>query len=76
MLALSAFLSGLPVSAQRTEVLLEKGWKFHLGDAPGAESVDFDDSRWESVTIPHDWAITGPFDIANDLQSVAVTQNM
>ena len=76
MLASSAFLSGLPVSAQRTEVLLEKGWKFHLGDAPGAESVDFDDSRWESVTIPHDWAITGPFDIANDLQSVAVTQNM
>lgn len=22
---------------------------------------DFDDSRWEQVTVPHDWAIAGPF---------------
>ncbi|MGC4074540.1 MAG: beta-galactosidase GalB [Nibricoccus sp.] len=22
---------------------------------------DFDDSRWEKVTLPHDWAIAGPF---------------
>ena len=32
-------------------------------------------SGWESVTIPHDWAIYGPFDKANDLQTVAVVQN-
>ena len=32
-------------------------------------------SGWESVTIPHDWAIYGPFDKANDLQTVAVIQN-
>ena len=24
---------------------------------------------------PHDWAIFGPFDVNNDLQNVAVTQN-
>lgn len=23
--------------------------------------TDFDDSAWESVTLPHDWAIAGPF---------------
>lgn len=23
--------------------------------------VDFDDSSWENVTLPHDWAIKGPF---------------
>ena len=23
--------------------------------------VDFDDSKWESVNLPHDWAIKGPF---------------
>ena len=30
---------------------------------------------WEKVTIPHDWAISGPFDRANDLQEVTVVQN-
>lgn len=30
---------------------------------------------WTNVTIPHDWAIYGPFDKANDLQTVAVIQN-
>jgi beta-galactosidase len=31
--------------------------------------------QWENVTIPHDWAISGPFDRANDLQEVIVVQN-
>ena len=30
---------------------------------------------WQEVTIPHDWAISGPFDRANDLQEVIVVQN-
>lgn len=33
--------------------------------APGADFAfvqsDFDDSKWQSVSIPHDWAIAGPF---------------
>ena len=29
----------------------------------------------QNVTIPHDWAISGPFDRANDLQEVIVVQN-
>ena len=37
---------------------------------------DFDDSSWESVTVPHDWAIYGPFDRENDLQDVLVAQNL
>lgn len=61
--------------AQRTEMLLEKGWKFTKGDVSGAESTRFNDTHWESVVIPHDWAIYGPFDRSNDLQNVAVTQN-
>jgi beta-galactosidase len=28
-------------------------WRFHLGDAAGAEKVDFDDSQWEVVSTPH-----------------------
>ena len=30
---------------------------------------------WETVTVPHDWAISGPFDKKWDLQKVAITQN-
>ena len=61
--------------AQRTEMLLEKGWKFTKGDVSGAEGTSFNDRHWESVVVPHDWAIYGPFDRNNDLQNVAVTQN-
>ncbi len=32
-------------------------------------------SEWQSVTVPHDWAIYGPFDRENDIQRVAVVQN-
>lgn len=61
--------------ANRHEVLLEKGWKFHKGDVQGAENVDFNDSAWESVCVPHDWAIKGPFSEDIDLQVVAITQD-
>lgn len=61
--------------AQRTEISLEKNWKFTKGDFPEAINSNFDDSNWESVTIPHDWAIYGPFDKTVDMQVVAITQN-
>jgi beta-galactosidase len=37
--------------------------------------VNFNDSKWETVTVPHDWAIYGPFDKNVDKQSVAIVQN-
>lgn len=69
-------ITTLSLLAQRSEQSLEQGWRFTKGEAVGAEKVDFNDSRWESVTVPHDWAIYGPFDVNNDLQNVAVTQNL
>ena len=68
-------LSVLPAQAQRTETVLEKGWKFTRGDVPEAVAPSFDDSGWQTVSVPHDWAIYGPFDRKHDLQNVAVTQN-
>ena len=68
------FLSAM-IQAQRSEFLLEKNWKFTKGDVTGAVSPEFDDSKWETVSVPHDWAIFGPFDRNNDLQNVAITQN-
>lgn len=61
--------------AQRQEFQLEKNWKFSKGDFPDAVQNNFDDQRWQTVSVPHDWAIYGPFDRQNDLQDVAVTQN-
>lgn len=69
------FCLTLNLNAQRSEYLLEKGWKFTKGEVSNAEAPAFNDIKWETVTIPHDWAIFGPFDKNNDLQNVAVTQN-
>lgn len=69
------FCLALNLHAQRSEYLLEKGWKFTKGEVSNAEMPAFNDAKWETVDIPHDWAIFGPFDKSNDLQNVAVTQN-
>lgn len=75
---LSLGMSFLPLFlyAQRSETLLEKNWRFTKGDRAEARLTDFDDRRWELVTVPHDWAIFGPFHRSHDLQNVAVTQNL
>lgn len=70
--------ANLSLLAQRTETLLYEGWKFSRaeaieGTAPAQEQ--YDDSRWQSVRVPHDWAISGPFDKDIDKQVVAIVQN-
>ncbi len=65
----------LQAQTAREEFLLEKNWKFSKGDYPDAIQNNFNDKSWQSVTVPHDWAIYGPFDRKHDLQEVAVTQN-
>lgn len=74
---LCCLLSAWMMAAQqRTETLLEKNWRFTKGDVADAMKPEFDDTEWEAVSVPHDWAIYGPFDRNHDLQNVAVTQNL
>nr|ABL07608.1 beta-galactosidase [Trichomonas vaginalis] len=73
-LMLAAF-AAFSRSSDRTEIQFEKGWKFQRGDCADANKIDFDDHAWETVRVPHDWAIAGPFDHHNDLQDVVVSQN-
>ncbi|MGV8095236.1 MAG: glycoside hydrolase family 2 TIM barrel-domain containing protein [Mangrovibacterium sp.] len=40
-----------------SEILFDTGWRFHRGGAQRAEAVDFDDSTWRVVDLPHDWSI-------------------
>lgn len=64
-----------PLMAQRTTQMLERGWRFSREDNPLAKQASFDDSKWEAVTVPHDWAIYGPFSFDNDKQHLAITQD-
>lgn len=68
---------GIPqaLASVRCETLLENGWKFARGEQPGAESSLFDDSSWKNVSVPHDWAIDGPFSEFEDRQEVAIVQD-
>lgn len=50
--------------SQQQEINLQQGWVFSR-----------DSLHWQSVAIPHDWAISGSFDKKWDLQYVAITQN-
>lgn len=67
-------LCSLSVSAQRTETLI-KEWRFSHQDEAGQAAPTFDDKRWQAVNVPHDWAISGPFDKEIDKQVVAIEQN-
>ena len=46
----------------RTILPFHLDWRFHLGEAEKASYMGFNDSAWETVTLPHDWAVTLPFD--------------
>ena len=63
------------VPPPRQRLLLDFGWKFHLGNSwgiaqnlgkagtgSGPASPSFSDASWRPVDLPHDWAIELPFD--------------
>ncbi|MBR1933538.1 MAG: DUF4982 domain-containing protein [Prevotella sp.] len=49
---------------QRKEITLNDDWQF-----------SHDKLSWQTVSVPHDWAISGPFDKKWDLQTVRIEQN-
>lgn len=64
MIISAAAWAALSIQAGVVVRSLDGDWKF-LRD--GWEKLDvadasFDDSAWQTVTVPHDWAISGPFD--------------
>ncbi len=64
---LALVVLSLPLHAQeRVNTELSGGWKFHKGQSEEAYQISFDDSEWQDVDIPHDWAIEGPFIINGD----------
>ena len=57
------------------EQTLQKRWKFSREDNPEFSESAYNDAHWQSVTVPHDWAIYGPFDMENDIQRTAIKQD-
>ncbi len=65
------FITGAIVLALQTTGMAQSRKVINL------PSWDFsrDGKVWEQVSVPHDWAISGPFDKKYDLQMVAIEQN-
>jgi beta-galactosidase len=53
--------------SSRQVIPLEKEWKFMNADMEGGELPATPDSGWQTVTVPHDWAISGAFDKSVDM---------
>lgn len=54
-------LSCLNSSAQRTQINFNNDWKFLLGDDSTASNPNYNDSKWRTLNVPHDWSIEGEF---------------
>jgi len=39
----------------RSEINLDRDWRFHFGTTAGAEAPGFDDAAWSAVSLPHTW---------------------
>jgi len=64
-------------SAQVRQVFtLESNWKFINREVQNAENPELPTDNWETVAVPHDWAIKGPFDKSIDAQKVRVQQDL
>lgn len=46
----------------RQRISFDEGWKFSLSDVEEARELVFDDSCWQQVTVPHDWAVGAGFE--------------
>lgn len=62
----SIFILSLIVSCTTKETSIKniefnKNWQFSKGEIKDAIEPNFDDSNWETINVPHDWSIKGPF---------------
>lgn len=54
---------------QREKQSFNENWTFSKGAHPEAKLASFDDSQWRELSLPHDWAIEGPFDSKYDTRT-------
>ena len=44
---------------------IDLDWRFIQEDIEGAEKITFNDSKWRTLNVPHDWSIEGVYDENN-----------
>ena len=69
------FLSNMTTAQERSVLLLDRDWKFKNSEVEQGAKPSYDDSSWEKVRVPHDWAILGNFDMNLDTQMVQVVED-
>lgn len=75
LVLLHLFVLEFAAAQTRMVTVLGDNWKFSREKNDDAYRPGFNDKDWQTVSVPHDWAIYGPFDKAVDRQVVAITQN-
>ncbi len=61
VLMLSPLWQTTLAQSSRKKRSLNKEWTFSLGDDSRHATIDFDDSKWRKLSVPHDWAIEFEF---------------
>lgn len=64
LLLVSLICLYISLSAQgslRTRFTFNEGWLFNKTTDSGASQIRYNDSDWRRLSLPHDWAIEGPF---------------
>ncbi len=64
-LTLVCALFALVQASARERKCFDEGWRFVLADSAQMAAVDYNDSWWRQLDLPHDWAIEGDFSPAN-----------
>ncbi|MFD2164402.1 DUF4982 domain-containing protein [Paradesertivirga mongoliensis] len=75
LLSISILITTITFAQPRSVTELSTGWKFAKGINDQAYQTEFNDKNWQTVSVPHDWAIYGPFNKNTDKQVVAILQN-
>ncbi len=54
-------------SSPRVRENFDLGWRFRQADTTNANAINFADSAWKEINLPHDWSIAGPYDKTNSV---------
>ncbi len=60
-LLLGDIAAAKPPKPSRYHLLMDRSWRFLLGDDTNASKAAFDDASWRQLDLPHDWSIEGEF---------------
>ena len=62
-------------TSSRQVMLLDSDWMFMNAEVEGGEKHETATANWETVSVPHDWAISGEFDKSHDAQKIMVMED-